>query len=327
MQKNIKLCGIGNGIVDMQYKISEEELCSIAIPKGEMRLIDEEKQKQLFKKLSHIKPHISSGGSATNTIDAFAKYGGKAAFLTCVGDDDNGRFYYHQLKELGIDYKDNTIANTPTGACFVLITPDTERTMLTSLAASSHFAEQNISGELIAASEWLYLEGYMFSETDAVQAIHKAVSIAQKHNTKIALTMSDAFIIELFRDRLQPVIEKADLIFCNNKEAATFAGTANHDEAVKYMLQYCPNVVTTKGKDGADVIFGGKHYSVDAFAINEVDATGAGDMFAGAFMYGMICLKDIEIAARLASYASAQTVAQLGPRYNGSFDELLASIV
>jgi len=151
--KTIQLVAMGNALVDMQFRVSDELLKKLPVVKGEMRLVDEQEQISIINHLVNIIPNRCSGGSATNTIDAFAKFGGKAAYLTCVGDDANGKYYYNELKNDNILFKNNFIADVPTGTCLVLITPDGERSMLTCLGASKHFSIDHLDEELIASSE------------------------------------------------------------------------------------------------------------------------------------------------------------------------------
>ena len=151
--KTIQLTAIGNGLVDLQFRVSEEMLSTLSVVKGEMRLVEHQTQLTIINSLKNIVPNRCSGGSATNTIDAFAKFGGNAAYLTSVGDDANGKYYYNELKIDNIKFKNNIISNTPTGSCLVLITPDGERSMLTCLAASKEFSLEHLDEELIANAE------------------------------------------------------------------------------------------------------------------------------------------------------------------------------
>lgn len=333
VKKTIKLCGIGNGILDMQYLVSEEDFEKIGVPKSEMRLVDLTYHRKLFEQLAHLTPRKSPGGSTGNTIDAFAKFGGSASLLVAVGSDKNGQFYYDELEKHNINYKKNIIDNDLTGTSFVLITPDGERTMLTALSASSHFSEEHLSEELIASSEWLYIENYMFSEINAASAINKSIEIAKKHNTKIALSASDVFIIDICQKDFLPALEKTDLLFCNENEAVKIASlisknifdTENKNNILSYIFNYFPNlnIVMTSGASGASIKFKNQYFDIAAEPADVIDTTGAGDSFAGAFLYGMIYLNNLEKAARLASLLSAKVISQLGARYEGSFDDIL----
>lgn len=328
-QKNIQVCGIGNGVVDVQYQISDEFLNELDVPKGEMRLVNAEYHKELQEKLKNIKPNRCGGGSAGNTIDAFAKFGGKAAMLSAVADDENGKFYYSELDRLNIKYKNNLISEEPTGVCFVLITPDGERTMLTSLAASKYFSKKNLSEELIANAQWLYIEGYMLSEDKSAEAMMEAIEIATQNGTKIAISASDVFIVDTFRTKLEKMLQSADLLFCNKNEALALAQEKqDYKTALEKIRSTYPNlnVVMTKGAEGVTILHSGKYFGSPAVEAEVVDTTGAGDMFAGAFLYGMLHFQDIEKAAKLASLAASKIVAKLGARYDGNFNEMINKI-
>jgi hypothetical protein len=171
--KDIQLLGLGNGLVDLQYELSDVEFAKLGLRRGEMRLVGDDVQSEILKSLASKPMHRCSGGSAANTIIAFSQLGGKAAYKTVLGDDEFGRFYEQEFKKLGIVLNAQTIPQKATGTCAVLITPDSERTMHTSLAATALFTEANIDEELIKRSEWLYIEGYKFSNpsgTDYCQA-------------------------------------------------------------------------------------------------------------------------------------------------------------
>jgi sugar/nucleoside kinase (ribokinase family) len=229
----------------------------------------------------------------------------------------------------------------------VLITPNAERTMLTSLSASKEFSLEHLDEELIAQSEWLYLEGYKFSETAGAESVRKSIEIAKKNNTKIAITASDVFIIEFFNEQFMSALKQADLVFCNENEAKLIAKCENSDEAIKIIGKFCPNVAMTKGKDGSKILFNDRYYNFPAFpAFPLTDTTGAGDMFAGAFLYGLMNYEKIVedgvfnipkrtndnefdkiyFAGRLASKAAATIVTQLGARYDGNLKMIIPLI-
>jgi len=329
-EKTIQLCGIGNGLVDMQFRISDAILSHIPnASKGEMRLVEELEQLSLIDLLQNIVPNRCSGGSATNTLYSFAQFGGKGAYLTSVGDDGNGKYYYEELANVGIKYKPNIISGKSTGTCLVLITPDGERTMLTCLAASKYFNIEHLNEELIASSEWLYIEGYKFSETTGVESVFKSIEIAKNNNTKIALTTSDTFIINHWRDDFMNALYKSDFLFCNESEAKTITNTDTLDNAFEKLKQLCNDFVITRGAYGSIAFIENKKYEFSVKNVDVLDTTGAGDMYAGAFLYGMLNFdgKDkIEKAGKLASLSSTEIVTQLGARYIGSTQKLIASI-
>ncbi|MGE5478839.1 MAG: adenosine kinase [Chloroflexota bacterium] len=322
MPREYGFCGLGNGLVDIQFEITDSELIELGLAKGEMRLVDVDQQAELWAKFADKEMHLCSGGSAANTAIAFSKLGGKAAYKTVLGRDENGVFYANEFTELGIMLKAEFIETAPTGSCFVFITPDSERTMYTALGATACFDKTHIDEELIANSEWLYIEGYKFSQDAATEAVCIAHQSAKRSGTKVAVTFSDLFITEYFRDNLAKVAENCDLIFCNEAEAKSYTKSETVDEAYDKLCAICPNVVVTMGPAGSKVRWEGKNYLIPSYPATPVDTTGAGDMYAGCFLYGITAAGDPEAACKLASYASALVVSQFGARLNSDLAEI-----
>lgn len=314
MKKDIQLCGLGNGLVDLQYEVSDEKLFSLNLNKGEMLLVDAEKQSSILNQFSEENQVLCSGGSAANTVIAFSSLGGKSAYMTVLGQDEFGDYYSQEFEKLGIELAAPKITEDVTGTCIVFITPDSERTMHTALAATSTFGVNNISEDFIKRAEWLYIEGYKFSEPSSTEAIFKAIKIAKDNNTKIAVTFSDVFITEIFKENLKKVVEQSDLVFCNENEAKSFTGEYYIADAFASLCKVVPNVVLTKGAEGSLIFWNGNKYEIPAYHATSKDTTGAGDMFAGAFFYGITEYNDPEIAGNLASYMSAKIVSQFGAR-------------
>src|SRR6266853_5810783 len=199
--KEFQLCGLGNALVDIFLEISEAEFASLGFERGTMRLVDLAEQKTLLDRFQKHEPKLVSGGSVANSIIAFSQLGGQAAFIGCVGDDRYGLFYSSEFEELGIDIGNPVIIGEATGTCVCLITPDAERTMRTCLAVSSHLAARHVDEERIKKSDWLFIEGYVFANPETGQgATRKAIRLAKRHGTKIALTCSDAFVVNVFGD-------------------------------------------------------------------------------------------------------------------------------
>ncbi|MDP2364759.1 MAG: adenosine kinase, partial [Ignavibacteria bacterium] len=192
--KDIKLCGLGNGLLDLQYEVDDEYLVRFGLNKGEMRLVSSEVQAEMINSVENLKFNKSSGGSAANTIIAFAQFGGKSAYQTTLGNDDFGWHYANEFKELGIELSTEFLPEVSTGTCLVLITPDSERTMNTHLGASALFNTEHVNEDLIKRSEWIYLEGYKLTSESSADAVFKAIEIARINNTKIAFTFSDVFV-------------------------------------------------------------------------------------------------------------------------------------
>jgi sugar/nucleoside kinase (ribokinase family) len=262
-------------------------------------------------------------------VIAFSQLGGKGAFIGCVGDDRYGLFYSTEFEELGIEIGNPIIVNEVTGTSVCIVTPDAERTMRTCLAVASHLSARHVDEERIKDSEWLFIEGYVFANPEHGQtAIQEAVRLARKHGTRIAITCSDAFIPQVFGDALNAAVQHAELLFCNESEACALTGASTAEDAFKKLKDKVPSVVVTNGARGALIRHGGSEAHVAAFPCDPKDLTGAGDMFAGSFLYGISHGVAPEDAARAASYLSRKVITQIGARlHHGTrqyWDECLA---
>jgi sugar/nucleoside kinase (ribokinase family) len=329
--KPIQLCGLGNAIVDIFVEISDPELASLGFERGGMLLVDLAAQQALLGSYQKREPKLVSGGSVANSIIAFSQLGGRGAFIGCVGDDRYGLFYVKEFEELGIEIGNPIIVNEATGTCVCLITPDAERTMRTCLAVSSHLAARHVDEARIRNSEWLFIEGYVFANPDTGQtAIQEAIRVARLHGTRIAITCSDAFVVHVFGDALNQALQHADLFFCNETEACAVTGASGVEEAFNALKARLPSVVVTNGRHGAYIRHAGTDKHVAAFPSEPRDLTGAGDMFAGAFLYGITNGVPPEHAARAASFLSHKVISQVGARlHQGTrqfWDECLASL-
>ena len=313
--KEFKLCGLGNAIVDIFLEVSETEFNSLGFERGGMRLVDFGEQKMLLERYQKHEPKLVSGGSVANSIIAFSQLGGQAAFIGCVGDDRYGLFYASEFEELGIDIDNPIIVNEATGTSVCLITPDAERTMRTCLAVASHLSARHIDERRIRNSEWLFIEGYVFANPDTGQtAIREAIRVAKQHGTKVAVTCSDAFVVEVFGDALHDALKHTDLLFCNEGEARALTKTGSAEEAFTTLNSRVPSVVVTSGPHGAYVRHDGIEKHVPAFACEPKDLTGAGDIFAGGFLYGITHGVSPEKAARAAGFLAMKVITQVGAR-------------
>jgi sugar/nucleoside kinase (ribokinase family) len=313
--KEFKLCGLGNAVVDIFLEVSDTEFASLGFERGGMRLVDLKEQQVLLERYQKHEPRLVSGGSVANSIIAFTQLGGQSAFIGCVGDDRYGLFYTSEFEELGIDIGNPIIVNESTGTCICLVTPDAERTMRTCLAVSSHLAAKHVDERRIAGSEWLFIEGYVFANPETGQtAIREAIQVAKKNGTKIAITCSDAFVVQVFGEALREALKHADLFFCNEGEACAVAGTKTAEEAFKKLDGAVPSIVVTNGPHGAYIRHDGIETHVPAFPSDPKDLTGAGDMFAGSFLYGITHGVSAEKSARAAGYLSHKVISQVGAR-------------
>jgi sugar/nucleoside kinase (ribokinase family) len=313
--KEFQICGLGNAVVDIFLEISEAEFAQLGFERGGMRLVDHGEQKLLLERYQKHEPKLVSGGSVANSIIAFSQLGGQAAFIGCVGDDRYGLFYANEFEELGIDIGNPIIVNEATGTCVCIITPDAERTMRTCLAVSSHLSAKHIDAERVKNSDWLFIEGYVFANPDTGQkAIREAIRVAKENGTKVAITCSDAFVVNVFGDALRDALKSTDLFFCNETEACAVTGAATAEQAFEKLNGNIASVVVTNGPNGAYVRHGGVSTHVQAFPTEPKDLTGAGDMFAGAFLYGITHGVSAENAARAGSFLSHKVISQVGAR-------------
>lgn len=323
MNTTFDVYGMGNALVDVQFQVGEQALHDLDLDKGGMRLVDTAQQNILLDYCRHLSAHRASGGSAANSMIALAQLGGRAAYGCLVGDDELGRFYFDEMQSLGVHLHTPPVSGQPTGTCIILITPDAERTMNTSLGASGVFAVEHVTEDVLKQATWLYLEGYLFSTPGGQAAAHRALELARKHRVKVSLTCSDRFIVEACGDALRAAVAECDLVFANQQEAGAYVGQERAEAIFPRFQDSAPNVVMTRGDQGAWGTFGGTTFQVPAVPVQALDATGAGDMFAGAFLYAITHGYTAEDAARLACRLSSRVVSQLGPRLHGDVTALL----
>jgi sugar/nucleoside kinase (ribokinase family) len=310
--------GVGNALVDKEFEVDESFFQDHGIEKGLMTLGTDKESLRLLGILTKkygIKKQ-AGGGSAANTLYAVSQFGGNAFFSCKVASDETGDFF---LKELG-DQKIQTNSQTQcddglTGRCLIMISPDAERTMHTYLGISETISEQELDLGAAKSSEYIYIEGYFVTSPSAKLAAIELKQFAEKNQIKTAMTFSDPAMVEYFLDGINDVLgEGVDLLFCNEQELKLWAGTEDFAEACEKMKTKAKQFAITRGAEGALLFDGSKYINVDAHAVKAVDTNGAGDMFAGAFLYALTQGKDFETAGNLASLASATVVANFGPR-------------
>ena len=315
MTKSLQLCGLGNAIVDIFLEVSDAEFKQLGFQRGGMSLVDLAEQKMLLERYQKNEPRLVSGGSVANSTIAFSQLGGQAAFIGCVGDDRYGLFYTSEFEELGIDIGNAIIVNEHTGTCVCVITPDAERTMRTCLAVSSNLAAKHVDEARIKDSEWLFIEGYVFANPATGQtAIREAIQLAKKHKTRIALTCSDAFILNVFGDAFNDALQHADLLFANETEACALTKTTTAEEAFKQLKGVLPSAVVTNGPHGVYIRHAQVEQHISAFPSEPKDLTGAGDMLAGAFLYGITHHVPPHKSARAACFLAHKVIEQIGAR-------------
>jgi sugar/nucleoside kinase (ribokinase family) len=313
--KPYHVCGLGNALVDIFLELTDEEFAPLGFEKGSMRLVDHAEQHDLLAQFRGNDPRLVSGGSVANSIIALSQLGGRGAFIGCVGDDRYGLFYAREFEELKIDIGQPITVGEPTGTCLSIVTPDAERTMRTCLAVSSHLSAKHVDAERIAKSEWLFVEGYVLANPDTGQgAVREAIRIAKERGTKVALTCSEAFIVEVFGDAFRAALDQTDLLFANASEAQAITKAKDAPSAFAALKSLVPQAIVTDGPSGAHVRYGGVEAHVPAFPCQPKDLTGAGDMLAGAFLYGVTHGVAPEKALRAANYLAMKVITQFGAR-------------
>jgi len=314
--KQFDVYGLGNALVDMEFEVEDGFLNLMQIDKGLMTLVEEEEQHRILTHLDAFEGEKASGGSAANTLIAVAAMGGSSYYTCKVADDDLGHFYLHDLKAAGVDTNmDGTHENGVTGKCLVMVTPDAERTMQTFLGISSELSVDELHKEYIAASRYCYMEGYLVTSDSARAANIEARKTAEANGVKTALTFSDPAIVEFFGDALTETIgDGIDLLFCNEGEALAYTQKESIDDAIEVIKTFSKNFAITLGANGAVVYDGSTLYEIAANKITAIDSNGAGDMFAGAFLYGINNGYSFQEAGNLASLGASQVVSKFGPR-------------
>lgn len=325
MTKDFQVCGLGNAIVDIFVELPDADFEATGFERGTMRLVEKAEQDGLFRAFQDANRDLPlvSGGSVANSVIALSQLGGKGAFIGCVGDDQYGMHYASEFEKLDIDIGNPILRGEATGTCVCVITPDAERTMRTHLGVASHLAARHIDAARIQNSEWLFIEGYVFANPETGQmAIKEAIAVAKAAGTKIALTCSDAFVPAVFGTAFHEALRQSDLLFCNAPEACAVTGVEKPEEAFAKLKELVANAVVTDGPNGAFVRFGGAEYHVPAFACKPIDLTGAGDMFAGAFLYGITQGLRPDVAARGANLLAMKVITQVGARIHHSTKSL-----
>jgi len=306
--------GVGNAIMDLQVQCDDAFLETNGLEKGIMTLTGETDQRKILNALSSHNINYCSGGSAANTIVGIADMGGSVGYCGKTGADNFGLQYATELQDLGIHFGAKA-SNEATGTCVVLITPDAQRTMLTNLGVSATLSKDDIDENAIANADYVYVEGYLFAGESTKEAALHAIDIANQCNTKVALTISDPFLVDMCREEFKYLIAgPVDLLFCNEDEAAALTGKSNPIDAAHHIHKNCDNVALTMGKNGSIIMHEGEVIAIEGIEVDAVDTTGAGDMYAAGVLYGITNGLTWKQAGHLGSHAAAKIVSQLGAR-------------
>jgi len=316
--------GIGNAIVDVIARAEEDFLLKQGMRKGAMALIDEARAEAIYDAMG---PAVEvSGGSAANTIVGVSSLGSRGAFVGKVKSDVLGRAFSHDIRAAGVAFATAPASAGPsTGRCYVLVTPDGERTMNTYLGAAQDLHPADIDAEMIAASAITYLEGYLWDPKNAKDAFLKAAKIAHEAERTVALSLSDAFCVDRWRDEFLQLMRTrtVDLIFANEGELHSLYQTGDFEAAVKALRADIDVAVVTRSEKGCIVVNPEDIEAVPAFPVDRVvDTTGAGDLFAAGFLSGLARRADDRTCGRLGAMAAAEVIQHLGARPEASLKDL-----
>jgi sugar/nucleoside kinase (ribokinase family) len=308
--------GIGNAIVDLIATADENFLLRESIQKGGMTLVDESRAEHLYAAMGPA--IVTSGGSAGNTMAGIASLGGKGVYIGKVRDDELGRLFSHDIRSIGVDFTTAPSTSGPsTARCMIFVTPDSERSMNTYLGACQNLTPADVDQALVQSASVTYLEGYLWDPPAAKDAFRKASEIAHAAGRQVALTLSDSFCVDRYRAEFLDLMKSGvvDIIFANESELKSLYTMADFDAAVSAVRQDVSLAVVTRSELGAMAVSRDETVSAPAFPVDKlVDTTGAGDLFAAGFLFGLTNGKDKRTALRLGALAAAEVIAHVGPR-------------
>lgn len=315
--KKYDVYGIGNALVDIVTEVEDSFLEKYNVEKGLMTLVDEDRQKELVDAIHLPDSNMQCGGSAANSIIAVSQFGGKSYYSCKVAKDDMGSFYLDDLDKNGVDtnHTYDTVPTGITGKCLVMTTPDANRTMNTFLGITSTFSKEEVNEAALKDSKYLYMEGYLVPGEDGQRAMKLAKKLAEENGVKVAMTFSDPSMVKYFKPQMEEIVgASVDLLFCNEEEAMLFTETDTIDAAREELKKVAKKFAITQGSNGAIIFDGDTFIDIEPYKVDAIDTNGAGDMFAGAFLYSITNGHSFAEAGKLASLASSRVVSKFGPR-------------
>ena len=321
--KKTLICGIGNSLIDSEYKVTDKELISLSLSKGCMELNDADNHINLSNVLKRTHGIVKKmpGGSVANSLFTISQFGLDVSFTGRVSHDDVGNTFINSLKDVGMEVIINQVQHGITGECIVLITPDHERTMYTHLGVSSELDINDINKHAIISSEYLLIEGYLVTSKNTKDAAIYSLDVATENNVKKIITLSDPNIVTFFKDNMMELINKKfDVIFCNKQESLNISSADNINSAIDFLKKYSKEVVVTSGSEGAYVSDEKKIIHVPSKKSKPIDLTGAGDMFLAAYMTAKIKNKKITERINFANECSARIIEKYGAKFDNDKD-------
>ncbi|MDP6485651.1 MAG: adenosine kinase [Alphaproteobacteria bacterium] len=314
-QTTLDLVGIGNAVVDMLTHTDDVFLVKNNLAKGAMTLVDADQAHKLYDEMG---PAVEvSGGSASNTMAGFASLGGNGAFVGKVRNDQLGGIFSHDIQAAGVRYETPlATSGAPTARCLIFVTPDAQRTMQTYLGASVALGPDDINEELIASARVTYLEGYLWASDSGREAIIKAAKIAAGAGNKVSFTLSDAFLVDAFReDFLSFICDHVDILFANEVEITALVEAQDFDDSFQHTRRLCEIAALTRSEKGSVIAAGEEIHVIDAAPVEQVvDTTGAGDLYAAGFLYGYTRNRDLAACAHMGSLAAGEIISHFGAR-------------
>ncbi len=325
----LDVVGIGNALVDVLSHESDAFLDDQGLVKGGMALIDTDHARALYDRMG---PAMEvSGGSAANTMVGVASFGGEAAFIGRVRDDELGTVFAHDIRAAGVHFETPPATDgPPTGRCLIVVTPDAERTLSTFLGAAAEIGPEDVSPELIGSAQVTYLEGYLFDQTSAKEAFRHAARSAHEAGRRVALTLSDSFCVERHREDFLALVEhEIDILFANEHEICALYDTESFDDALQHVNHQCEIAALTRSAKGSVVVSGEEVHVIDPTPVSGgvVDTTGAGDLYAAGFLYGFTHGYDLGRCGQLGSVAASEVISHIGARPEVSLAQLAAPIL
>ena len=318
---------IGNAIVDVLAQTDDAFLDAHELAKGTMTLVEAERSDEIY---AAMPPAVEmSGGSAANTVAGIASLGGRVAYIGKVRDDQLGEAFRHDIRAIGVQFETAPATVGPaTARCLILVTPDAHRTMQTYLGASTELAPEDVPPELIASAQVTYLEGYLWDRPRAKAAFLRAAQLAHAAGRKIALTLSDPFCVERHRVSFLELVDgHVDVLFANEREILSLYETEDFDEALRRVRGMCDVVALTRSERGSVVASRDAVHEVRAAPVERVvDTTGAGDLYAAGFLYGLTHGRDLPACGRIASICAAEVISHVGARPETPLSALVAGI-
>jgi len=326
--RRFDVTAIGNAIVDVLAKADDALLATHGLPKGAMSLIDATTAERLYDIMG---PGVeASGGSAANTIAGIAALGGRTAYIGKVADDQLGDVFSHDIRAVGVTYDTPRLTEgLSTARCLIFVTPDAQRTMQTFLGATSQLGPEDVNMDYITASKVLYMEGYLWDQPRAKEAMRTAAIKAQQSGVKVAFTLSDAFCVARFREEFKELVEHhVDILFANEHEILSLYEVETFDEALQHVRRDCEKAALTRSEKGSVVVAGDEVHVIDAVkGVKVVDTTGAGDAYAAGFLYAYTQGRDLATCGRLGGVLAAEVISHMGPRLEADVRALAATVL